>query len=505
MVAPIIQANGPLSRLYQLEKQLRTWGALSELLAWDESTYLPPSAVEHRAQVKAFVASEGHALLISDEFGKALAEAEKMTVEAGSWDAADLREWKIRRKRAVALPPALVSRLAQATTEARNIWVQAKKENRFQDFIEPLNRVIDLKREEASHLADGGDSYEALIRLWEPGIERETLDRLFGELRHPIAKLFEELSGKAHDTAHLLEGNVSVAAQKRLGEEIAARIGFDFRRGRIDETAHPFCMRLGPDDVRLTTRYSEKHFSQSFFTILHEAGHGLYEQGIPQDAYYRPSGTYCSLGIHESQSRLWENGVGRSREFWEYCLPLLRAAYGNWQNTTLDEFVLAVNRVSPTLIRVESDEVSYNLHIMIRYEIESELISGALAVKDIPERWNESYRQTLKVIPASDSEGCLQDIHWSCGMFGYFPTYTLGNLYAAQLLNQAAKDIPGLRGGFREGKFLPLTKWLKENVHASARRYSAEDLCKKLTGRGVSTEPFLQYLSEKFRPMYASR
>lgn len=505
MEAPKIQVNGPLSRLYHLEKQLRTWGALSELLAWDESTYLPPSAVEHRAQVKAFVASQSHAVLISEAFGKDLEAAACLDFEPDSWEAADVREWKIRRKRAVAMPQSLVSRLAEATTEARNAWVLAKKENRFKDFIDPLSRVIALKQEEASLLAEGRDPYEALIRLWEPGIERKTLDQLFGELRNPILKLLQELSGRAQNTVNLLEGNVSVAAQKRLGEEIAERIGFDFRRGRIDETAHPFCMRLGPDDVRLTTRYSEKYFSQSFFTILHEAGHGLYEQGIPRDGYYRPAGSYCSLGVHESQSRLWENGVGRSREFWEYCLPLLRAAYGNWERTSLDEFVLAVNRVSPTLIRVESDEVSYNLHIMIRYEIESELIRGSLAVKDLPERWNESYRSTLKIVPESDSVGCLQDIHWSCGMFGYFPTYTLGNLYAAQFLNQAAIDIPGLRNGFREGKFLGLTKWLRENVHAHGRRYSAEELCRKITGRGVSTEPFLQYLSEKFRPMYASR
>lgn len=503
MRAPIIQAGGPLGRLYQFEKQFRTWAALSELLAWDESTYLPPAAVEHRAQVKAFVASEAHALLISDEFGKALEEAERTPVEKDTWEAADLREWKIRRQRAVALPPSLVAELAEATTEARNAWVAAKRESRFQDFIEPLSKVIDLKKQEASLLAEGGDTYEALIRLWEPGIERKTLDRLFLELKKPLVSLLEELSLSNKPTDGALEGRVSVAAQKRLGQEIAERIGFDFRRGRIDETAHPFCMRLGPDDVRLTTRYSEKHFSQSFFTILHEAGHGLYEQGLPQESFGRPAGTYCSLGIHESQSRLWENGVGRSREFWEYCLPLLRAAYGNWQNITLEQFVLAVNRVMPTLIRVESDEVSYNLHIMIRYEIESDLIRGKIAVKDLPERWNEGYRSLLKIVPENDSVGCLQDIHWSCGMFGYFPTYTLGNLYAAQFLNQASKDLPGLVQGFRDGKFLPLTKWLHDNIHAHARRYSAEELCERITGRGVSTEPFLQYLSGKFRPMYA--
>lgn len=498
--------NGPLAKLYQFEKESRTWSALTELLNWDESTYLPAGAVENRAQTKAFVAAKAHALTSSDEFGRALEDAERgAELAPDSWEAADLREWRRRRQRACLLPPELVANLAQATTQARNAWVKARAENRFVDFIEPLSRVVELKREEATRLADGKAPYEALIDLWEPGMKCAQIDQLFAELKGPSLHLLEQIAASPllGSRSDLLDQPGPAWKQKALGKKVASAIGFDFSRGRLDATAHPFCMRLGENDVRLTTRYDERQATRSLFTVLHEAGHGLYEQGVPREHYYRPSGGYCSLGIHESQSRLWENGVGRSPEFIEYVFPQLREAYGGWAGTSVSDFVRAVNRVTPSLIRVESDEVTYNLHIMIRYEIEADLVGGTLGVREIPERWNEAYRQYLKIVPENDSVGCLQDIHWSYGLFGYFPTYTLGNLYSAQFLAQASRDIPQLTEGFRRGDFAPLLNWLREKVHAHGRRYSAEKLSQLVTGGSVSTGPFLHHLKAKFGPMYA--
>jgi len=504
------EASGPFSRLYQKENEIRNWRSLYELLLWDESTYLPPSAVGHRAEVKAYVATQLHTLFSSEEMGRAVEDAGRLEIPEGSWEAADLREWRKRRKRSLALPIRLVSDLAQATTGARNAWLKAKAENRFVDFIEPLKRVIVLKQEEADCLAGNGHGashlIEPLIQEWEPGMKIETLERLFSELKDPMVKLLSAImaSGVKRNEG-ILRYPCPLPLQQNFTKDLASRIGFEFLRGRIDTAAHPFCMRLGPNDIRLTTRYDENHFSQSFFTVLHEAGHGLYEQGLPPEHFHRPSGGYCSLGIHESQSRLWENAVGRSGEFWSFMFPLVKKAYGGWANTPLKDFVLAINQVRPSLIRVESDEVTYNLHIMIRYEIECDLIAGKLEARHLAERWNEGYRTYLGVVPTTDSEGCLQDIHWSYGMFGYFPTYTLGNLYAAQFLRQAETDLPGLRERFAEGRFSELKLWLKENIHSEGARESAGALCQKVTGRGLSTEPFLTYLNEKFATMYGLR
>jgi carboxypeptidase Taq len=288
-----------------------------------------------------------------------------------------------------------------------------------------------------------------------------------------------------------------------LGQGFAAAFGFDFNRGRLDVTAHPFCTEAGPNDCRITTRYNERHFNEAFFGILHEAGHGLYEQGLPSDQYGLPTGVAISLGIHESQSRMWENLVGRSRAFWEYAYPpAVREFASALGDVPLDAFYFAINDVRPSLIRVEADEVTYNLHILIRFELEQALVNDDLRVADLQAAWNEKYRQYLGIVPTSDADGVLQDIHWSAGLFGYFATYSLGNLYAAQFFEQADRDCGGLFALFARGQFAPLHQWLIDKIHVHGRRYTAGQLVERVTGSPLSHDALVRHLRAKFEPLY---
>ena len=301
----------------------------------------------------------------------------------------------------------------------------------------------------------------------------------------------------------LLHRSFPVEVQERFGREAAAAIGFDFARGRLDVTAHPFCATLGPHDCRITTRYDPQFFNSAFFGILHEAGHGIYEQGLPAEHYGLPLGEAISLGIHESQSRLWENLVGRSRAFWTFFYPLAQqrfpAALGN---TACDEFYFAINDVRPSLVRVEADEVTYNLHILIRFELERALLDGDLQPSELPGAWNEKYRQYLGIAPPDDRTGVLQDVHWSAGLVGYFPTYALGNLYAAQFFAQAKADLGDLEDMLGRGEFRPLLDWLREKIHRHGQRWSAAELVQRVTGRPLTAKPLVEQLRAKMAPLY---
>jgi carboxypeptidase Taq len=301
----------------------------------------------------------------------------------------------------------------------------------------------------------------------------------------------------------ILEREYPIERQVIFGQAAAAAIGFDFCAGRLDVTTHPFCSTPGPGDVRLTTRYNTRHFNEGFFGILHEAGHGIYEQGLPAEHFGTPCGGATSLGMHESQSRLWENQIGRSRLFWEHFFPRARQVFHDaLHDVSLDDFLLAINAVEPSFIRVEADEATYNLHIILRFELEQALVSGELAPADVPDAWNQKFQQLLGLTPPTCRAGCLQDIHWSFGGIGYFPTYTLGNLYAAQLMEQARADLPGLNEGVRRGDFHELKDWLNEKIHRHGQRWRAADLCKKITGRPLSSRPFMDYLRQKYSQLY---
>ncbi|MDP9349212.1 MAG: carboxypeptidase M32, partial [Gemmatimonadota bacterium] len=351
----------------------------------------------------------------------------------------------------------------------------------------------------------GGDRYDALLDEFEPGMTAAEVERTFSALRAGLTPLIAEVAASGR-TPEMRLARIGVPRERQveLNRRVLERIGFDFSAGRLDVSTHPFCDGVGPGDTRLTTRYRGEGFMEALASTLHEGGHALYEQGLPKETLFgQPLAEAASLGIHESQSRMWENMVGRSRPFWEWALPEVRGAFGGeLEDVSLDEVYAFMNTVAPGLIRVEADEATYNLHVMLRFDLERALLSGDLPVADLPGAWNERMRADLGVEVPDDARGALQDIHWSMGALGYFPTYTLGNLYAAQLWEIIRAELPGLDDAFRRGEFQPLLEWLREKVHRHGRRFTAPELCARVTGRPLSPEPLLRYLEGKLRSLY---
>jgi carboxypeptidase Taq len=339
---------------------------------------------------------------------------------------------------------------------------------------------------------------------YEPGATAAELTQLFRALRKDLAPLVAAIAASSRRPRHdVWTRDYPIERQHLFGQAAAAAIGFDFAAGRLDTTAHPFCSGMGPGDCRLTTRYHPRELNQGLFGILHEAGHGIYEQGLLADHFGTPLGAAVSLGTHESQSRLWENQVGRSRPFWEHFFPRLQQMFpGVLDDVTLDEFHFAVNEVKPSFIRVEADEATYNLHIILRFELEQALIAEDLKPADVPGVWNEQFKALFALTPPSAAQGCLQDIHWSMGGLGYFPTYTLGNLYAAQFMVTARRDLPGLDDDFRRGQFGRLKTWLNERIHRQGQRFRPRELARHVTGQELSHAPLLDYLRGKYAPLY---
>jgi carboxypeptidase Taq len=346
--------------------------------------------------------------------------------------------------------------------------------------------------------------YDALLDEYEPGAKTKEVEQVLAGLREQLVPLVAEIAASRR-RPHLepLKRHFPIDLQEKFGRQAAAAIGYDFAAGRVDVTDHPFCTTLGPRDVRLTTRYDEHFLPGAFFSTLHEAGHGMYEQGLPAERFGLPTAQAVSLGIHESQSRMWENLVGRSRAFWEHFYPQAQATFGDsLADVRLDDFYFAINDVRPSLIRTESDEATYNLHILVRFELEQALVLDDLRVVDLPAAWREKYRNYLGIEPPTDSDGVLQDVHWSCGSIGYFPTYSLGNLYAAQLFEQAGQELGDLDAMFRRGEFLPLLEWLRKKIHREGRRYPAAELARRVTGQPLSHDALMRHLRAKFRPLY---
>jgi carboxypeptidase Taq len=468
---------------------------------------MPRQGSAHRSEQMALVARMAHEMRTAPALGDLLAEVEGSAVVAGDPDgeaAANVRELRRAYDRAVKVPAQLVEELARVTTRAQQVWRDARKANDFAAFRPHLETIVGLLRRKAQAIGYRDAPYDALLDEYEPGATTAEVTRLFADLRHDLAPLVAAVaaSGRA-PPREVLEREYPVDRQRVFAEAAAAAVGFDFEAGRLDESAHPFCSGFGPGDCRLTTRYSAWHFNEAFFGVLHEAGHGLYEQGLPAEHFGTPVGSYCSLGIHESQSRLWENQVGRGRAFWEHFFPRARQAFPRvLRDVTLDDWLFAINDVRPSFIRVEADEATYNLHIILRLELEQALVSGELAPADVPGAWDEKFRQSLGLTPPTDAQGCLQDIHWSLGGIGYFPTYTLGNLYAAQLMEAVRRDLGDPDADFRRGDFTRLKGWLGANVYRQGQRLRAAELCRRATGRPLSHRPLVHYLREKYAPLY---
>jgi carboxypeptidase Taq len=498
------------------ERYDRLLGALREValvnsvyfvVEWDEQVMMPPGGADHRAEQKAWLARTAHSRQTSAEFGDALQEAEleQAVAPEGSEPRAVLRQARRAYDRAVKLPGSLVEELTRTTAHAHHAWVEARKNNDPAKFAPWLTKIVALKQQQAACLAKPGQApYDVLVDEFEPGETTAHLNEIFGALRAPLVELVGRVMASGRKVpSELLARDFDVAAQEALGREAAKALGYDFERGRLDVSVHPFSISLGPGDSRITTRYHANRFSDAFFGVLHETGHALYEQGLPGDRYGTPLGEAVSLGVHESQSRFWENLVGRSRSFWRFFYPKAQRAFPSaLGDVSEDDFVAAVNGIRPSEIRVEADEATYNLHILLRFELEQALMSGALKADDVPAAWSDALHGLLGVRPASDDRGCLQDVHWSGGSLGYFPTYTLGNLFSAQLFEAAGRDLGDLDAAFARGEFAPLREWLREKVHRHGQRYLPRELITRATGAPPSVEPLLAHLRRKAHEYY---
>ena len=475
----------------------------TSVLEWDQETYLPKGGAEARGNHIATLAGLAHEKIVSRRFKTALRDAEKSR-DLSARETAFLREARREHDRASRIPGELVLEVARAESRGLESWRAAYRTNQWNVFVRDLKTLIRLKRRIADAVGYADVPYDAMLDVYEPGATVAQLDPLLGELGEHTVELVQKIAkSKRRPDRTILTRRFPKDAQLEFGRRVVEAMGFDFERGRIDLSTHPFCSGFDPGDVRLTVRVWENDFRGCLFGLIHEAGHGLYEQGIDPKLVRTPLGHAVSLGIHESQSRLWENVVGRSREFWKHFFPKAQRAFPEQLGKVkLEDFHFAINEVTPSFIRVEADEVTYNLHIVLRYEIEKGLMDGSIRVENLPRIWNERMKAILGIVPSTDSEGVLQDIHWASGLLGYFPTYSLGNLYSAQLFARAKRDLPELEKRIANGDLVVLGDWLRKKIHRPGRTYPAAELIRRASGSAPSPRPFLEYLNEKYGELY---
>lgn len=505
--------------LSQLRARLAVVADLSQaqaVLSWDENVYLPPAAAPARGQQLATLGRVIHEHATDPALGELLAAsngaAGTTTGDSGDegsedGDAEDRALVRVARRnfeQATKLPTDFVEAFTKARSAAQAAWVGARAEADFAAFAPHLQGLLDLSLRQAELLGYDAHPYDALHDLYEQGSTVARLRGVFAELRDATVPLVRDLTARGERVRDdVLHQSFPEQGQEAFAVGVVKAFGYDFGRGRLDRTVHPFATNFSKYDVRITTRYDPDFLSPALFGTLHEAGHAMYEQGVSSRYDRSPLGGGVSLGVHESQSRLWENLVGRSLGFWRWAYPTLRRTFPQQLGAVpLETFYAAVNRVQPSLIRVEADEVTYNLHVMVRFELELALLEGSLRVADLPEAWNAKYQEYLGVTPPNDAQGCLQDIHWSLGMFGYFPTYTLGNLMSVQLFEAAGAALPTLEADTEGGDFSGLLGWLRENVHEHGSRYEPAELLRRATGSDLTAGPYVRYLNEKFRALY---
>ena len=491
--------DSPYQKLRARFREVALIRSTNATLGWDQETYLPAAGADWRADQLAWLSGQQHRLATAVDVGVWLAECEDSDISPDSPEGTNVRGWRRDYDLATKLPAEFVEELSRTTAQATHVWAEARKRSDFAHYLPMLEKLVRLVKEKADRLGWEACRYDALLEEYEPGARTADLTVLFDRLGPEVSALVGPATEvSARQPADLLAGDYPVAAQQAFNREVAEAFGFDFSAGRIDATAHPFCTELGPRDTRLTTRYDEKDFLSSLYGVLHETGHGLYNQGLSQEEWGLPAGDACSLGIHESQSRMWENHIGGSEAFWQHWLPRACVHFPHLSAFTPAQVAAAARRVSPSFIRVEADEVTYDLHIMLRFDIERRVINGELEVKDIPAAWNEKFTSLLGLTVPDDARGCLQDIHWSFGGFGYFATYTLGNLNASQLLRAARAAHPSLDADLAQGEYATLLTWLRKNVHAQGRMFTAPDLMRHATGEPTKADYHLEYLRGKF-------
>jgi carboxypeptidase Taq len=497
-----------LSQLKTILKEVADLDSATNLLDWDQQCYMPPGGVEDRSNQLATLKRLSHVRFTSDEVGQLLEDLQPYATQLDP-DSDEARLIKVtarKYKKNTRVPSEMVAEFAQMTSLAYQIWQVARVENNFTKFSPYLEKIVDWKRRYANLFVPYDHIYDPLLDEFEPGLKTADVKAIFNDLRPQQVTLIQAIADRPQVDDAFLHQPFNEHMQWEFGVKVISKFGYDWNHGRQDKTAHPFSIGFGVRDVRITTRVYPDYLSSALFSTMHECGHALYDMGVDPTFDRTPLADITSLALHESQSRLWENLIGRSHEFWEYYYPRLVDRFpSQLGNVSLEAFYKGINKVKPSLIRVEADEATYNLHIMLRLELEIALVEGNLQVKDLPEAWNARMKEYLGLIPPNDADGVLQDVHWSSGIIGYFSTYALGNLISGQLWECIKADIPNLSDHIRHGEFGELLTWLREKIHRHGSKFVLQEMVQRVTGSKITPVPYMRYLWNKFGDIYGLR
>ena len=495
-----------LKQLKNLLAEVSDLRFTAAVLGWDLQTYMPPGGAEGRSFQISTVDSLAHKMFTSPEIGRLLDALQPYAeqLDPDSDEACLVKVTRREYEKQVRVPPEWVAEFSQITAQAHMVWQEARHENDFGKFAPMLEKIFDLRRRYADLFAPYDHIYDPLLDDFEPGLKTADVKAIFNKLRPQQVALVEAIARRPQVDDSFLHLTYDEKKLWDFGEQVITQFGYDWKRGRQDKSAHPFTTHFGMDDVRITTRIYANNLTSGLFSTLHEAGHALYEMGVHPSLARTPLAGGASLGIHESQSRMWENLVGRSLSFWEHFYPPLQEIFpAQLKNVDLHTFYKGINKVQPSLIRVEADEATYNLHIMLRLELEIALIEGRLPLKDLPEAWNTRMEEFLGLLPPNDAQGVLQDVHWSSGYIGYFSTYSLGNLISAQLWECINADLPDLDDQIRQGEFSGMRNWLVEKIHHHGSKFEPQELIHNVTGSMIDPAPYMRYLNAKYSDIYS--
>jgi carboxypeptidase Taq len=487
-------------------REVTTLSSIAGLLSWDQETMMPPQGTKARAEQASTIAGVLHDKFSDPKVGDMLRELQAKSNKLSPAEKIVVREHLRDYEKSVKLPAELIKELARVASLSQTVWIEARKKSDFKTFAPWLEKIVKLKQRQAKAYGYKKDIYDPLLDDYEPYMTVAELDPIIDELRAGLVRIEKTiLSSKKSIDTRFLDRRYPEAAQEVLCREVMKLMGVNGSASRMDRSTHPFCIGISPpNDVRITTRYDEHYMPQALYGVMHESGHALYEQGVDEKKFGTPLAESVSLGVHESQSRFWENIIGRSRPFCTFIFPRFKRHFPQaLKSVTADKYFRAVNRVIPSLIRVEADEVTYNLHIVLRYQLEKGMLSGDIKIKDLPGTWNDMMENLIGVRPKNDAEGVLQDTHWASGYFGYFPTYLLGNLYAAQFWYRLSKDVPNVNAKIAKGNLKPILEWLRKKIHCQGRRYKPADLIKRATGKPPQAKYFLSYLEKKLSDVYS--
>jgi carboxypeptidase Taq len=472
------------------------------LLSWDQEIYMPEKGSSVRAQQFSTLSTLVHEMSTDTDFEN-LVNHLLAKSSFGFKETRNLEETKESIEQNKKLSSAFIQKSAITRSEAFQAWEKARRKEDYQFFVPSLKKIIDLEREKTEYLGYENHPYDSLLNLYEKKLTVTSLEKIFKEVKNQIVPLIKQIRNTSQVDDSFLYQSFDKDKQFDFSIEILKFMGYDFKAGRQDISTHPFTINFNAQDVRVTTRINENDLSEVIWSTIHEGGHGLYEQGLLVNHYGLPSGEFVSLGIHESQSRIWENNLGRGKYWWQFIYPKLQSVFPKQlSSVSLDDFYKAINKVEPSLIRTSSDELTYHVHVMIRYEIEKSLLEGQIEVEDLEEVWNQKYLDYLGVTPTKPTEGVLQDIHWSHGSLGYFPTYSLGSFYAAQFYAQAKKDIDNLENQLKNGEVGEFSRLMKKKIHQHGKLYGADQLCEKFTGEALNIKHFITYAKDKYGAIY---